>query len=128
MEKPTILLIEDDEASLELYRRELSSDFTVLVSTNDDDVLRTITTRQVQAVIIEPESPSGLGWELIEQIATLDCEHIPAVIICSVQDQHHKNLNSTVAAYLIKPVLPKDLSKKIKGVLGIQKTVPKTNR
>jgi DNA-binding response OmpR family regulator len=128
MDKPTILLIEHDEACLELYRRDLSSEFTVLASTDVDGVLQTITTQHVQAVIIEPENPSGLGWELIEQIAELDGEHIPAVIICSVQDQQHNKLNSNIAAYLIKPVLPKDLSKKIQGVLGIHKTVPKTSR
>jgi DNA-binding NtrC family response regulator len=128
MHKPIILLIEKDTVSLELYQRELSNDFLVLAFPDERGVLEAIAANEVQAVIIEPEMRSGKGWELISQIQVLNCAHHPAIIICAVQDRGHKSMNSGAAAYLIKPVLPKDLLKKVQGVLGTPKQGPKPTR
>jgi hypothetical protein len=51
---PTIVLIEEDEVTLDLYRRELSKSFAVLAFTEINDVLATMAKQDIQAVVIEP--------------------------------------------------------------------------
>jgi DNA-binding response OmpR family regulator len=119
--KLTILLIESNQASLELYQRELSAVFNVLAFPDETGVLEAITSKQVQVVIIEPEIRSGHGWKLIDQINALTLEYRPKIIICSLQDVRRKGLETGADVYLVKPILPKDLSNKVLAVLKMNK-------
>jgi CheY-like chemotaxis protein len=125
LQNPLILLVENNEASLELYQRELSKVFNVLAFADEKGVLETITTHQVQVVIIEPEMRSGKGWELIDQIQILASEFRPKIIICGLQDARRKSAEIGAATCLVKPVLPKDLSKVVLEVLNFKKTARK---
>ena len=109
---PTILLIEKDEVTLELYQRELSKSFTVLAVAEIPPVMEILASNDVQAVVIEPEICSGQGWELIECIQqALPNRQFP-VIVCTTRDAYGVNLGLQVAQYLIKPVLPQKLREK----------------
>ena len=110
---PTIVLIEADEVTLDLYRRELSKSFAVLAFTEINDVLETMAKEDIQAVVIEPEIHYGQGWELIHSIhMTFPNRSIP-VIVCSTRDTDHIDHPGEVTKHLTKPVLPKTLREKI---------------
>ncbi len=109
---PEILLIEKDEITLELYQRELSKSFTVAAFTELGGVLETLAERDIQAVIIEPETCTGQGWELIDTIYTEFPGRSIPVIVCSTRDEGSRNRGKRVASYLTKPVLPKTLREK----------------
>jgi DNA-binding response OmpR family regulator len=117
---PVIVLIENDEVTLELYQRELRKSFTVLAFMEIKDVLDTIAQRDIQAVVIEPEIQSGQGWELIHSIHAAFPERLIPVIVCSTRDATHTGSASEVAKYLTKPVLPKTLREITLEVLGIK--------
>ena len=109
---PTIVLIEKDEVTLDLYRRELSKSFAVLAFTEINDVLETMAKQDIQAVVIEPEIHYGQGWELIHSIhMTFPNRSIP-VIVCSTRDTDHIDHRGEVTKHLTKPVLPKTLREK----------------
>ena len=109
---PTIVLIEEDEVTLDLYRRELSKSFAVLAFTEINDVLETMAKQDIQAVVIEPEIHYGQGWELIHSIhMTFPNRSIP-VIVCSTRDADHIDHPGEVTKHLTKPVLPKTLREK----------------
>ena len=109
---PTIVLIEEDEVTLDLYRRELSKSFAVLAFTEINDVLATMAKQDIQAVVIEPEIHYGQGWELIHSIhMTFPNRSIP-VIVCSTRDTDHIDHPGEITKHLTKPVLPKTLRKK----------------
>jgi DNA-binding response OmpR family regulator len=109
---PAIVLIEKDDVTLDLYQRELSKSFEVLTFTEIDGVLETLTNQDIRAIIIEPETGSGQGWELIDSIER-ECpgRKIP-IIVCSTRDPQYVHQAGSVAKYLIKPVLPKVLKEK----------------
>jgi DNA-binding response OmpR family regulator len=109
---PAIVLIEMDDVTLDLYRRELSKSFEVLSFNQIDGVLDIITRQNVQAVILEPEISSGRGWELISSINTSFPDHSIPIIVCSTRDTHGERLQGSVTKYLTKPVLPRDLKEK----------------
>ena len=109
---PIIVLIEKDEVTLELYRRELIKSFAVLAFTEITGVLETMANQDIQAVVIEPEIHYGQGWELIHSIhMTFPNRFIP-VIVCSTRDTDEIELAGEVTKHLTKPVLPKTLREK----------------
>jgi DNA-binding response OmpR family regulator len=115
---PTIILIEKDEVTLDLYRRELSKSFTVLAFAETDGVLEAMTDQNVQAVIIEPETQYGQGRELIHSIyMTFPNRAIP-VIVCSTRDTDDIDLAGEVTKHLTKPVLPNMLRNKVLEILA----------
>lgn len=114
---PSIVLIEKDDVTLDLYRRELSKSFEVLSFNQLDGVLDVISSQDVEAVILEPEISSGQGWELISSInAAIPGRSIP-IIVCSTRDTNGDRMRGTVTKYLTKPVLPNDLKEKTLEVI-----------
>ena len=109
LQAPAIVLIEMDDITLELYRRELSKCFTIFGFTEIHDVLETIANRDIQAVVIEPEIHSGKGWELIHSIQAAFPDRSIPVIVCSTRDISNTGPARHVARYLTKPVLPTTL-------------------
>ena len=114
---PAVVLIEMDDVTLDLYRRELSKSFEVLSFNQIDGVLDVIRNSDVQAVIVEPEISSGRGWELISSINSAFPDHSLPIIVCSTSDTSGERLQSSVTKYLTKPVLPKDLKEKTLEVI-----------
>jgi response regulator RpfG family c-di-GMP phosphodiesterase len=110
-------LIEKDDVTLELYRRELSKSFEVISFTEIDGVLEVIAKRNIQAVIIEPEICSGQGWRLINSIDAAFPDRSIPVIVCSTRDTRNSFSPSSITKYLIKPVLPKELKEKTLEVI-----------
>lgn len=107
---PAIVLIEEDEVTLELYRRELSKSFTVYAFEEVNNVSETIATHQdIRAVVIEPEICSGQGWELVTTLYTTFPDRSMAIIVCSTRDTCSQFPLRGVSNYLTKPVLPKML-------------------
>ncbi len=115
---PSILLIEKDDVTLDIYQRELSKSFTVFAFLKPGGVLETLASQDIQAVIIEPEIAAGEGWGLIEAIHKTFPDRCIPVIVCSTRDASHLSANKNIAKYLTKPVLPKTLRKVILEVLG----------
>ena len=115
---PAILLIEKDAVTLEMYQRELSLSFTVFAFTQIDSVPELLASRDIQALVIEPEIDNGQGWKLIDSLqASFPNRPIP-VIVCSTRDASRAAPGPEVARYLTKPVLPKTLRKGTLDVLG----------
>ena len=114
---PAIVLIEKDEVTLDLYRRELSKSFEVFSFDQIDGVMEVIKQGEVQAVIVEPEISYGRGWELIASINTAFPDHALPVIVCSTRDHSSERLPGAVTKYLTKPVLPQELKEKTLEVI-----------
>ena len=115
---PAVLLVEKDELTLEIYQRELSNCFTVFASTEINDVVETLAAQDIRTVVIEPEICAGQGWELIETIhKTFPGRGLP-VVVCTTRDAPGKNMRSSVALYLTKPVLPRTLREKVLEILA----------
>lgn len=122
---PAIVLIEKDEVTLEIYRRELDKSFTVFTFLEIDGVLETIRHQDIQAVVIEPEIQSGEGWELIRSIQAAFPERCIPIIVCSTRDTSSTGPARYVTRYLTKPVLPKTLRENTLSALRIKGEVGK---
>ena len=113
---PTILIIENDPPSLELYRRELGRDFRVLACFSKSEALDAVNSQNPKAIILEPAALNEEGWNLLNAIVTLPDRFLP-VILCTILDERKRGLQEGAAAYLIKPVLPVTLLETLHKVI-----------
>jgi response regulator RpfG family c-di-GMP phosphodiesterase len=102
--KPKILVLDEDLLALELYSRELSMDYEVLISADAHESLHSLSSYQPDVLVIEPATNNNAGWEVLMSIAAL--ENPPNVILCSTQDDRPQQPCPSIDRYLVKPVLP----------------------
>ena len=115
--KPSILIIENNNPTLELYRRELSHDFEVLACSEVAEALALVNTPRLAAIVLEPEIADGQGWSLLSNLQPdLQGSSLP-VILCSTMDERKRGLAAGAVDFLVKPVLPPVLLQAIHRVI-----------
>ena len=114
----SVLIIENDTPTLELYRRELSQDYKVLTSLNEEDALRLADAADLCAVVLEPAISGGEGWGLLSRLIAVLGERRVPIILCSTQDERRRGLKEGAAAFLVKPVLPVELHEILHQIVG----------
>lgn len=106
---PMILLIEADPNTADLYRRELSHDYTVVTSTDETQVWEILLTGQLKAIVLEPIGLGKWGWDMLVTIKSKPTIQAIPVVVCSTLDERRKGLELGAAYFLVKPVLPSTL-------------------
>ncbi len=106
MGKPTILMVESDLVTIELYRGVLNREYEVLACTNANGALAALSTGDVRAIVLEPALGGGMGWEIFTALRSAMREHPIPVIMCSTSDERKRGLEMGAALFLVKPVLP----------------------
>lgn len=113
----TVLIVEPDEATRELYQRELSRYYQVIGSSDAEDTMDLLQNRLIDIVVLEPATIDGAGWRLLEEMQR-DRISLPApVVLCSALDERRRGLNLGAVAYLVKPVLPATLRETLDCIL-----------
>lgn len=102
--KPKVLVLDEDPLSLELYSRELCSDYQVVTSANVQETRNYLKENFVDVLVMEPTVNEDEGWMLLREIRAKPSA--PLVILCSVEDDRWAGLGQGAHAYLVKPVLP----------------------
>ena len=57
------LIVEKDEATRELYQRELSRTYSVITTEDAQQALEVLRTQEIAAVILEPATSDDAGWD-----------------------------------------------------------------
>jgi two-component system, chemotaxis family, response regulator PixH len=109
--QPTILIIEKDKPTRELYERALSEQYRVLSVSNEQQAIAMLDSETVKAVILEPAGFGERGWELLATIKNISSGQRLPVILCSSWDERQRGLEMGASVYFTKPVLPKALLK-----------------
>lgn len=117
--KPTILVLDDDVLSLELYSRELSSNYRVIACERLEEARQCLKDTLLTAVILEPAMSENDGWMLLSEIHSSP-DPLP-VIVCSILDERKVGLEQGADAFLVKPVLPTTLHHMIDQVVSQRK-------
>jgi DNA-binding response OmpR family regulator len=119
--QPTVLLLEDDAITRELYRRELSRSFSVLACGSEQEAAAQLSAAElnganVDALVLEPAALSNEAWRFV---ALVRCRHpqLP-IVVCSILDVRGRSAELGASAYLIKPVTPALLVNTLSTVLG----------
>ena len=112
----TILIVDNDLATLELYQRELGRTYRVLTSTNEREASEVLHAEEVSVVVLEPVALGEQGWaNLVELTRTPRQRRVP-VLVCSTQDDRKHSREMGAVACLVKPVLPTALLDALRNI------------
>ena len=107
--KHTILILDDDLATLELYQRELGREYRVLTCTNALQAREVLGAEDVSAIVLEPVALGEQGWAKLAAITNRPTHRPVPVLVCSTQDDRRRDMELGATACLVKPVLPTTL-------------------
>ena len=117
--KSSVLIIENDPPTLELYRRELSREYKVFACLDKEKAIQLAeNSKDLCAVVLEPEISGGDGWALLSRLIQVFGKRRVPIILCSTQDEQRRGLKEGAAAFLVKPVLPVDLHNTLRKIVG----------
>ena len=105
----TILIVDNDLPTLELYQRELGREYRVLTCTDERGATEVLSSEQISAVVLEPFALGESGWARLAEIIHLPTDRRVPVLVCSTQDDRKRDLALGAVACLVKPVLPTTL-------------------
>jgi CheY-like chemotaxis protein len=115
--RPTVLLVDDDRASLDLMTAYLeSSDLRLERARDGIEALRRTRELRPAALVLDIRLPRLDGWQVLDQLREdPETADIP-IVVASVVDDRARGLALGAAAYLRKPVSREDLLGALAGV------------
>lgn len=101
---PTILVVDDNEDTLQLFQRYLSHDYRVVTARSSAEAIKLAEELQPYAITLDLMMPQQDGWEALQILTNRpQTQHIP-VIVCTVLAERELALSLGAAAFLEKPI------------------------
>lgn len=117
-----ILAVDDDQSLLNLLGEVLGrSGYQVDLAVDGATAMRMFREERPDLAIIDLAMPEIDGFQVIEQMrADKDGAQLPIIVLSAHEDDDKRARASTlgVRAYLVKPMLPRDLVAQIEALLG----------
>ena len=104
--RQTILIIEDDPPTRQMYAQTLEQEYRVLASAIEEDIGALVKTHRIHAVVLEPGPIGGGGWALLADLKHQPNLQAVPIVVCTAQDEQRLGLELGSTVYLVKPVLP----------------------
>jgi CheY-like chemotaxis protein len=115
--KRTVLILDNDEVTRELYRRELERRFDVVAVNNEQEAWDAITAGAVDGVVLEPAALADEEWAFVARLRTSEVHRRVPIVVCSTMDARRRGAELGAVAYLIKPVTPQLLSRTLQSAM-----------
>lgn len=115
----TLLVIDDDDDTIALYRRYLQAGGFQVVAAHTSADLRALLAQQTpDLVLLDVLMPQEDGWEFLQSLKSHPATATIPVVICSVMDQPGLALTLGAHAVLQKPITQADLLQCVHQVLA----------
>jgi signal transduction histidine kinase/ActR/RegA family two-component response regulator len=116
--EPLVLLVDDDQASLDLLDAYLEgSGYEVAVARDGLDALEAVRRDRPAAVVLDIGLPGLAGWDVLSEIKADPATAATPVVVASVLDDRKRGLSLGAADYLVKPVNREHLLAALAGAL-----------
>jgi signal transduction histidine kinase/ActR/RegA family two-component response regulator len=117
---PVVLIVEDDQSSVDLLRAYLTgSGYQVLVERTGPEGLAAVRREQPDAVVLDIQLPGLDGWALLAALkAAPETSAIPVVVV-SVLDDRPRGRHRGAAAYPVKPVSRDDVLSALESAITV---------
>jgi two-component system phosphate regulon response regulator PhoB len=118
--KPLILIVDDEEALVEILRYNLErAGFEVATARDGEEALMSIAERTPDLVVLDWMLPHLSGIEVCRQIRRTGAQPIPIIMLTARSEEADKirALNTGADDYLTNPFSPGELAARIQAVL-----------
>jgi len=119
-EKPSILVVDDDDFMQEMFAEALSNNYRVIPTENGADSLMLAQNERPDVIILDVEMPGMDGYETCRRLKKLDAMADVPVIFVSAHDKIEDRLKGYEAGgedYITKPFDPQELETKVAQLL-----------
>ncbi len=116
----SLLLLEPDRATRQLYARELGKRWRVVAVAQATEVMDVLAEETIGVVILEPGAVDAEQWQLLANVKQQLGQAAPPIIICSSVDERGRGYELGASAYLVKPVSPQQLTMEVARWLDSQ--------
>jgi DNA-binding response OmpR family regulator len=116
--RPSILIVEDDAATRELYQRELGRTYPVVACDDEQEAYSLLQSKAISVIVLEITALQDQDWTFVTAARTLPGYADLPIIVCSTVDERRRGAELGVAAYMVKPVVPKTLLDTVNLVLA----------
>ena len=107
---PTVVVVEDDRASLELTSLYLDGAGVQVVPVRSGaEGLAEVRRRRPSAVVLDIRMPGTDGWQVLEQLKADPSTAAIPVVVATVLDERSRAMALGAAEYLVKPVAREDV-------------------
>jgi len=121
MDKPSVLIIDDEPKLLSSLSLILGEEFNVLTALNGRDGLEVFTSNPVSAILLDLDMPVMNGLEALEKIR--ESSDDVNVIIMTGKSSHEWAIQCAdlnIQGYIQKPCAPADIVDRMKKLVGIE--------
>src|SRR6266542_6573399 len=116
-ERPTVLVVDDDERVRALCVAALSGEFEVVTAGDGKQALAAVYQKRPDAVLLDVTMPVLDGWETCRRIR--DLADVPVIMLTAHGADHDvvRGLDAGADDYVTKPFRPLQLAARIRAVL-----------
>ena len=123
MRQPKVLVVDDDQALLEMYTMRLKEEaFEVIVARNGEEALARAVDSKPDVILLDVMMPKVTGFDVLDILkSTPETKHIPVLILTVlIQDaDRERGLKAGAEDYLVKSeTMPGQVIEKVKQVLS----------
>ncbi len=123
MRQPKVLVVDDDQALLEMYTMRLKEEaFEVIVARNGEEALARAVDSKPDVILLDVMMPKVNGFDVLDILkSTPETKNIPVLILTVlIQDiDRERGLKAGAEDYLVKSeTMPGQVIEKVKQVLS----------
>src|SRR5574344_1930987 len=121
IEKPLILIVEDQKINREILKGILSSDYRVVEAVNGKDALKALSqSEEIAAILLDLVMPEMDGYEFLKKIKNTRFEEIPVIAVTgSIEEGTEQEvLDLGARDFVTKPYQPMTLLSRLKNVIN----------
>lgn len=122
IEKPTLLLVDDEPVNLRVLKQLLANDYQLIFARNGEEALKLAPSRQPNLILLDVMMPGLTGFEVCRQLKQQDnTKQIPVIFVTALNDEQDETQGFDAGAvdYITKPISPAIVKARVKTHLSL---------
>ena len=127
VERPFVLLIDDNEATCTLIKAVLHRDFTVDVAADGQDAMERLRTKHYAAIILDLRMPQADGFSVLEFLQENDPRTLRSVLVVTAAltaTEMARTKTFDVCSIISKPFDPEEIARLVVACADIKSRGP----
>ena len=122
IEKPTLLLVDDEPVNLRVLKQLLGNDYQLVFAKNGEEALKLAESRLPNLILLDVMMPGLTGFEVCRQLKQKkQTRAIPIIFVTALNDEHDEaeGFEAGAVDYIIKPISSAIVKARVKTHLSL---------